>query len=74
MFSFGLLIMPTALSGGGRDGGFVKFSSSIGVEGTEPLYNLMEIFNWTPINGVPGHFPLCGIFDGFFVLLYFGIL
>ena len=26
--------------------------SSIGVGGTEPLYDLMEIFNWTPINGV----------------------
>ena len=26
LFSFGLLIMPTALSGGGRDGGFVKCS------------------------------------------------
>ena len=25
--------------------------SSIGVGGTEPLYDLMEIFNWTPING-----------------------
>ena len=23
--------------------------------------------------GVPEHFPICGIFVGFFVLLYFGI-
>ena len=29
----------------------IHASSSIGVGGTEPLYDLMEIFNWTPING-----------------------
>ena len=38
--------------------------SSTGVGGTEPLYDLMEIFTWTPINGatehgIPGHFPIC---------------
>ena len=46
-------------------------ASSIEHGGTSTVFNMMEQFDNM---GVPEHFPICGIFVGFFVLLYFGIL
>ena len=38
--------------------------------GTSTVFYMMEQFDNM---GVPEHFPICGIFVGIFVLLYFGI-